>query len=249
MGRTTLPLLVLGLSIVLAIASEDPKETLPGVEDLSLKNFDSFVNGQKHALVEFYAPWCGHCKRLTPELKKLGAAISADPKLKNRVVIAKVDADQHRALGERFGVTGFPTLKWFPRGKPIDEPESYEGARSSDAFMRFIEKKLKADQGYARHKDVDPFAKKYLAAEDPAAKAKVIVELKDFLKALPEEDQKIGDIYVKLMSKASEKGDDAYLGKEQARVSKMLESGNINQEKVVQFEQKLSVLSAFLEVE
>jgi protein disulfide-isomerase A6 len=40
-----------------------------------------------------------------------------DPKLKNRVVIAKVDADSHRSLGEKFEVRGFPTIKFFPRGK------------------------------------------------------------------------------------------------------------------------------------
>ncbi len=40
-----------------------------------------------------------------------------------RVVIAKVNADEHRSLGERFGVQGFPTLKWFSRGKAVDSPD------------------------------------------------------------------------------------------------------------------------------
>lgn len=69
------------------------------------------IDGSKAALIEFYAPWCGHCKRLTPEYKKLGEAIATNPKLNSRVVIAKVDADQHRELGERFQVQGFPTSK------------------------------------------------------------------------------------------------------------------------------------------
>lgn len=55
---------------------------------------------------------CGHCKRLVPEYQKLGEAIASDPKLRGRVLIAKVDADAHRSLGEKFGVRGFPTLKW-----------------------------------------------------------------------------------------------------------------------------------------
>lgn len=62
-------------------------------------------------------PGCGHCKHLVPHYSKLGAAIAKDPKLRSRVLIAKVDADAHRSLGERFGVRGFPTIKWFPRGK------------------------------------------------------------------------------------------------------------------------------------
>ena len=62
--------------------------------DLTPDTFDKTVNGGKHVLVEFYAPWCGHCKHLTPELKKLGAAVTADPSLKSRVVIAKVWPEQ-----------------------------------------------------------------------------------------------------------------------------------------------------------
>lgn len=42
--------------------------------------------------------------------------MAADPELAARVVVAKVNADDHRELGERFGVSGFPTLKWIPAG-------------------------------------------------------------------------------------------------------------------------------------
>lgn len=53
-----------------------------------------------HPDAAFVSAGCGHCKRLVPEYTKLGQAIAADPKLKNRVLIAKVDADAHRELGE-----------------------------------------------------------------------------------------------------------------------------------------------------
>lgn len=75
------------------------------------------------------AAGCGHCKSLTPEYAKLGAAVLADPKLKNRVVIGKVNADDYRDLGTRFGVGGYPTLKWFSRGKPVASPEECAGRR------------------------------------------------------------------------------------------------------------------------
>ena len=39
------------------------------------------------------------------------------------ILTMQVDADKHKSLGERFGVRGFPTLKWFPRGKPVSNPE------------------------------------------------------------------------------------------------------------------------------
>ena len=60
---------------------------------------------------------CGHCKRLAPAYEEVGQAFSSS----EDVVIAKVDADAQKALGSRFGVRGYPTLKFFPKGST--EPE------------------------------------------------------------------------------------------------------------------------------
>jgi len=105
------------------------------VVDLDGSNFDSIVDGSKAAFVEFYAPWCGHCKNLAPEYEQVGEAFS---KIKN-VVIAKVDADEHKDLGSRFGVQGFPTLKYFPKGSTT--PEDYDGGRSAQDIIDFVNRK------------------------------------------------------------------------------------------------------------
>ena len=84
---------------------------------LTPSNFDSVVDGSKNVLVEFYAPWCGHCKQLEPEWTTAGQMYTkaAD------TVIAKVDADAHKDLGTRFDVKGFPTIKFFPKGSTTGE--------------------------------------------------------------------------------------------------------------------------------
>lgn len=104
------------------------------VVDLTPENFDKVIDGSKPALVEFFAPWCGHCKKLAPEFEIVAEAFA-----KQGVIIAKVDADQHKELGSRFEIQGFPTLKWFPQGSTV--PEKYEGGRSADEIVNWINNK------------------------------------------------------------------------------------------------------------
>jgi len=106
------------------------------VVDLTPENFDQVVDGSKAVFVEFYAPWCGHCKKLAPDYEIVGDAFA---KFSSQAVIAKVDADKHKELGTRFGVSGFPTLKFFPKGSK--EPQDYEGGRGIDDIIEFVNNK------------------------------------------------------------------------------------------------------------
>lgn len=69
--------------------------------------------------------------------EELGDAFSHK---KDEVLIVKVDADEHSTLGSRYGIEGFPTLKWFPNGINSD-PEDYSGGRDLDSLASFVTKK------------------------------------------------------------------------------------------------------------
>lgn len=103
------------------------------VIDLVPSNFDKVVFDGKPTLVEFFAPWCGHCKNLAPVYEELASSLEF---AKNKVQIAKVDADAEKDLGRKYGVQGFPTLKFFD-GKSKD-PVDYSGGRDIDSLQSFI---------------------------------------------------------------------------------------------------------------
>ena len=74
------------------------------------KNFDELVmKNTKDVLIEFYAPWCGHCKKLTPIYEELGDKMAAE-----EVEIVKMDATAND-VPPQFNVRGFPTLFWLPK--------------------------------------------------------------------------------------------------------------------------------------
>ncbi|KAI9138352.1 hypothetical protein BKA69DRAFT_1092424 [Paraphysoderma sedebokerense] len=106
------------------------------VIELNDKNFEEKVMKSEHTfVVEFYAPWCGHCKQFAPEYAK------AAKSLKNKVKVGAVDCDQdsNRPICGRFGVQGFPTVKVFYT-KQKDRKRiwtDYQGAREAPALSQF----------------------------------------------------------------------------------------------------------------
>jgi len=118
------------------------------------KNFESVaMDTEKDVLVEFYAPWCGHCKKLAPIWDELGEKF----KDLEDVVIAKMDSTVNEVTNVK--VKGFPTIKLFKKGdnKVVD----YNGDRTLDSFIEFlrpemVEKKEEAaDDGEAEVKEAE----------------------------------------------------------------------------------------------
>ncbi|CAI5483709.1 unnamed protein product [Closterium sp. Yama58-4] len=215
------------------------------VVTLDPSNFDKVVlDTTKHALVEFYAPWCGHCKSLAPTYDKLGAVFKAD----KNVVIAKVDADSHRSLGEKYGVSGFPTIKWFPAGNK--DGEDYNEGRDLADFVKFINEKTGTSRTVSgslletagRIAELDEIATAFAAAKEGEraglkAKAEAV--------KVADDKAKHAALYVKAMKNIIEKGAD-YAEKEVARLTRVL-AGSLKPEKADDFTIRKNILSAFVQ--
>merc|ERR1712137_8276 len=131
---------------------------------------DVVIDNDKDVLVEFYAPWCGHCKALAPKYEELGQLYASD-ELSKLVTIAKVDATLNDVPDE---IQGFPTIKLFPAGKK-DAPVDYSGTRTVEDLVKFIQEngshKAEASVGEAVEDATESAKASASSATDSAASA------------------------------------------------------------------------------
>merc|ERR1719356_614999 len=97
----------------------------------------------KDVLVEFYAPWCGHCKKLEPIYREVANRLDA----LDTLVIAKIDATANDVEG--VDVEGFPTIKFWPADQK-DEPLDYDGDRDEESIVAWLTEKATHSVGGAR---------------------------------------------------------------------------------------------------
>jgi len=98
------------------------------VIELTDSNFESLVlDSDDMWLVEFFAPWCGHCKNLAPEWAR------AATELKGKVKLGALDATVHQSTAQKYGIKGYPTIKYFAPGSR--EPVDFDGGRTSSDIV------------------------------------------------------------------------------------------------------------------
>ncbi|XP_059933682.1 protein disulfide-isomerase A2 [Mesoplodon densirostris] len=121
---------------------EEPPEKEPPEEDgilvLSRQTLGLALREHPALLVEFYAPWCGHCKSLAPEYSKAAALLAAESA---KVRLAKVDGPAEPELAEEFAVTEYPTLKFFRDGNHT-HPEEYTGPWEAEGIAEWLRRRV-----------------------------------------------------------------------------------------------------------
>ncbi|KAF3552235.1 hypothetical protein DY000_02002603 [Brassica cretica] len=213
---------------------------------LTPDNFDEIVLDQnKDVLVEFYAPWCGHCKSLAPVYEKVATVF----KQEEGVVIANLDADAHKSLGEKYGVSGFPTLKFFPKDNKAGQ--DYEGGRDLDEFVGFINEKVgtsRDSQGQLTSKagiveSLDALVKELVAASEEEKKT-ILSRIEAEASNLKGSTTRYGKLYSKLAKSYIEKGS-GYATKEVERLGRVL-GKSISPVKADELTLKRNILSTFV---
>ena len=99
------------------------------IEEAAL--FDAAIRGSLPVLVDFWAPWCGPCKMVAPELKKVAQHAAG------RYLVLKVNTDVHQDIGARFRIQSIPTLALIVGGREI---ERMAGARPAADILAFADR-------------------------------------------------------------------------------------------------------------
>jgi thioredoxin 2 len=97
--------------------------------------FDALVRGARQpVVVDFWAPWCGPCRMVAPELERVAASHAGT------LIIVKVNTEQVSELGERFNIRSIPTMAVFQGGKEVGRSSGARPAAEIESFVNGVVK-------------------------------------------------------------------------------------------------------------
>ena len=124
------PFLII-LTLASTIISHEKYKQENGVIILNDQNFLQSIADFNKLMILFYAPWCGHCKKLLPEYEKASNALK-----KEKIALAKIDAESNRRTSQMYGIESYPTIKVFIKQKEY----SYDGERNEESIIYYMRK-------------------------------------------------------------------------------------------------------------
>jgi len=164
------------------------------------------------------------------------------------VVIGKVDATEYGDLANRYDVSGYPTLKFFPAGS--SEPVPYDGARELEDLVSYIN----TNAGSEREADgnLKPTAGRVEALDAAISAAGFVIDdalltsLQSLVSSLAEDQAEKGASYISTLTKALSKGGKSYVEKEHARLTGLMNKETVTADSKTGFQLRRNVLSAFM---
>lgn len=108
-----------------------PQGSKANKDSVSITKFDSLIAGNKLVMVDFYAVWCGPCKRMAPFVEQV-----KDEKKKD-VTVLSIDAEVQSDISSRYRLEGYPTLIFFKKGQVVANVIGYQ---TKEQILEFVEK-------------------------------------------------------------------------------------------------------------
>eukprot|EP01012_Entosiphon_sulcatum_P041991 TRINITY_DN5590_c0_g1_i1.p2 TRINITY_DN5590_c0_g1~~TRINITY_DN5590_c0_g1_i1.p2 ORF type:complete len:243 (-),score=38.35 TRINITY_DN5590_c0_g1_i1:1169-1897(-) len=233
-----MPIQLLFLLVAALVSADNVMKSL--VIELTRENWNSVVlDPDRHVLVEFYAPWCGHCKKLIPEWESVASTFRHE----RSIAVAKIDSIAYPEYAKMFGVSAYPVIKLFTQTEKREPIDFHSSGLPRDAkgFVQWINEHCGTERAVGgrlsplagRKEDLDKFATRYMEDEDAES------ILKDVTASGIE-----GGYYAKVLQKVIDKGD-GFVREEIIRLTKMISSDTVTYKKADELQLKLNVLVLF----
>ncbi|ETO14970.1 protein disulfide-isomerase precursor [Reticulomyxa filosa] len=127
------------------------------VRSLNKSSFADFVSSHKRVLVEFYTPWCEHCKAMQLEFEKAAKRLQKDGA---ETFLVKIDISENSDLSAKYSINNLPTIKYFVNGD-LEKAEEYNGGKKEGDIVTWVVKNELPVVTILQASEVEDFTRKH----------------------------------------------------------------------------------------